>query len=177
VDIDVTPLPIGAQAEGSERTWMGRNRSKTGRTILRWTASAYREMLHETLLRGKVSAVPALTTALGELETRLGWTRERRQRIVLRLDGDFGTTEVLHWLRSPRIRSWPTSVTAAGSGSDVRPWAPGGRRRARKVKISMQLHHRRFSAVFRIMSGASPRATYSNCGTCSGAEVPRVRAG
>src|SRR5262249_21544660 len=34
--VDVTPLPIGAQAEGSERTWMGRNRSKTGRKGLRW---------------------------------------------------------------------------------------------------------------------------------------------
>ena len=100
VDVDITPLPIGAQAEGSERTWMGRNRSKTGRKVLRWTASAYREILHETLLRGKASAVPALKTALGELETRLGWTRERRQRIVLRLDGGFGTTEVLNWLLS-----------------------------------------------------------------------------
>jgi hypothetical protein len=97
VDVDLTPLPIGAQAEGSERTWMGRNRSKTGRKVLRWTASAYREILHETLLRGKASAVPALKAALGELETRLGWTRERRQRIVLRLDGGFGTTEVLNW--------------------------------------------------------------------------------
>ena len=35
VDVNVTPLPIGAQAEGSERTWMGRNRSKTGRKVLR----------------------------------------------------------------------------------------------------------------------------------------------
>jgi hypothetical protein len=34
-DVDVTPLPIGAQAAGSERTWMGRNRSKTGRKVLR----------------------------------------------------------------------------------------------------------------------------------------------
>jgi hypothetical protein len=84
VDMDVTPLPIGAQAEGSARTWMGRHRSKTGRKTLRCTASDYREMLHETLLRGTASAVPALKTALGELETRLGWTRERRQRIVLR---------------------------------------------------------------------------------------------
>jgi DDE family transposase len=100
VDVDVTPLPIGAQAEGSERTWMGRNRSKTGRKVLRWTASEYREILHETLLRGKASAVPALKVALGELETRLGWTRERRQRVVLRLDGGFGTTEVLNWLLS-----------------------------------------------------------------------------
>src|SRR3989441_11761617 len=58
------------------------------------------EILHETLLRGKAAAVPALKTALGELETRLGWTRERRQRIVLRLDGGFGTTEGLNWLLS-----------------------------------------------------------------------------
>src|SRR3989440_285053 len=75
VDVDITPLPIGAKAEGSERTWMGRNRSKTGRKVLRWTASDYREILHETLLRGKASAVPALKTALGALEPRLGWTR------------------------------------------------------------------------------------------------------
>jgi Transposase DDE domain group 1 len=100
VDVDVTPLPIGAQAEGSERTWMGRHRSKTGRKTLRCTASDYREILHETLLRGKAAAVPALKTALSEVESRLGWTRERRQRIVLRLDGGFGTPEVLNWLLS-----------------------------------------------------------------------------
>jgi hypothetical protein len=39
VDIDVTPLPIGANAEGSECTWMGRCRIKTGRKVLRVTAS------------------------------------------------------------------------------------------------------------------------------------------
>ena len=100
VDIDVTPLPIGAQAEGSERTWMGRNRSKTGRKVVRCTASAYREILHEILLRGKASAMPALKTALAEVETRLGWTRERRQRVVWRLDGGFGTTAILNWLLS-----------------------------------------------------------------------------
>jgi hypothetical protein len=43
VDIDLTPMPIGAKAEGSERTWMGRNRSKTGRKTLWITANQYRE--------------------------------------------------------------------------------------------------------------------------------------
>src|SRR5919202_2628991 len=100
VDIDLTPMPIGAKAEGSERTWMGRNRSKTGRKTLRITASPYREILHETLLRGKETAVPALKSALQEVESRLGWTQERRQRTVLRLDGGFGTPAVLNWLRS-----------------------------------------------------------------------------
>jgi hypothetical protein len=113
VDVDVTPLPIGAAAEGSERTWMGRNRSKTGRKVLRWTASAYKEILHEPLLRGKASAVPALKAALGELETRLGWTRERRQRIVLRFDGGCGTTESLNGLLS---RGYQVVATISHSG-------------------------------------------------------------
>jgi hypothetical protein len=127
VDVDVTPLPIGATAEGSERTWMGRNRSKTGRKVLRWTASDYREILHETLLRGKASAVPALKVALGELETRLGWTRERRQRVVLRLDGGFGTTEVLNWLLS---RGYQVVAKISHSGrvrklrQAIGPWQP-----------------------------------------------------
>ena len=68
--------------------------------------------------------MPALKTALGEVETRLGWTRERRQRIVLRLDGGFGTTEVLNWLLSGAIRWSPRSATAAGYGNCVRPSGP-----------------------------------------------------
>src|SRR5207244_12159038 len=96
VDIDLTPMPIGAKAEGSERTWMGRNRSKTGRKTLRITASQYREILHETLLRGKATAVPALQAALLEVETPLGWSRERRAQIVPRLAGGFGTAEILN---------------------------------------------------------------------------------
>jgi Transposase DDE domain group 1 len=100
VDIDLTPLPTGAKAEGSERTWMGRCRSKTGRKVLRVTASDYREILHETLLRGKAAGGPALKAALQEVEGHLGWTRERRQRIVLRRDGGFGTTALLNWLLS-----------------------------------------------------------------------------
>src|SRR5438067_2298277 len=127
IDVDVTPLPIGAKAEGSERTWMGRNRSKTGRKVLRWTASAYREILHETLLRGKASAVPALKAALSTLETRLGWTRERRQRSVLRLDGGFGTTEVVNWLLS-RGYHVVTKISHSGRVRKLRqaigPWQP-----------------------------------------------------
>lgn len=127
VDVDVTPMPMGAQAEGSERTWMGRNRSKTGRKTLRCTASEDREILQETLLRGKASAVPALKTALGALETRLGWPRERRQRLVLRWDGGFGTTEGLNWLLS---RGYQVVAKISHSGrvrklrQAIGPWQP-----------------------------------------------------
>jgi Transposase DDE domain group 1 len=127
VDIDLTPLPTGAKAEGSERTWMGRCRSKTGRKVLRVTASDYREILHETLLRGKAAAGPALKAALVEVETHLGWSRERRQQIILRLDGGFGTTALLNWLLS---RGYQV-VAKISNSSRVRtlrqqlgPWQP-----------------------------------------------------
>ena len=127
VDIDLTPMPIGAKAEGSERTWMGRNRSKTGRKTLRITASPYREILHETLLRGKATAVPALKAALLEVETHLRWTRERRAQIVLRLDGGFGTTEVLNWLLS-RGYQVVAKISHRGRVQKLRqaigPWQP-----------------------------------------------------
>jgi Transposase DDE domain group 1 len=127
VDIDLPPLPIGAKAEGSERTWLGRNRSKTGRKTLRITASQYREILHETLLRGKATAVPALKAALLEVETHLGWTRARRAQIVLRLDGGFGTTEVLNWLLS---RGYQVVAKISNQGrvqklrQAIGPWQP-----------------------------------------------------
>jgi hypothetical protein len=149
VDVDVTPLPIGVQAEGSERTWMGRNRSKTGRKVLRWTASDSREILHETLLRGKASAVPALKAALGALETRLGWTRERRQRIVLRLDGGFGTTEVLNWLLS-RGYQVVAKISHSGRVRKLRqalgPWQPTS---SPGREIAAVLHPHRFCRATR----------------------------
>jgi hypothetical protein len=127
VDIDLTPMPIGAKAEGSERTWMGRNRRKTGRKTLRITASTYREILHETLLRGKETAVPTLKAALLEVETHLRWTRERRAQIVLRLDGGFGTTEVLNWLLS-RGYQVVAKISNRGRVQKLRqaigPWQP-----------------------------------------------------
>ena len=125
VEIDLTPMPIGAKAAGSERTWMGRNRSKTGRKTLRITASPYREILHETLLRGTATAVPALQAALLEVETPLGWRRERRAQIVLRLDGGFGTTEILNWLLS-RGSQVVAKISSHGSRRRVQAarWPP-----------------------------------------------------
>ena len=158
VDVDVTPLPIGAKAEGSERTWMGRNRSKTGRKTLRVTASDYREILHETLLRGKASAVPALKAALGEVETRLGWTRERRQRIVLRLDGGFGTTEVLNWLLS-RGYQVVAKISHSGRVGKLRqalgPWQPTS---SPGREIAAVLHPHRFCRSTRQWVIRTPKA-------------------
>jgi hypothetical protein len=109
---------------------MGRHRSKTGRNTLRCTASHYRAMLHATWLRGKASAVPAFKTTRGALETHLRGTRERRQRLVLRLDGGLGTTEVLHWWRS-RGSQVVAKSSHSGRVRQLRqalgPWQPPSR--------------------------------------------------
>ena len=117
VDIARTPMPIGVKAEGSERTWMGRKRSQTGRKVLRVTASDYREILPETLLPGKAAAGPALQAALREVEEKLSWTRARRQHIGRRLAGGFGTTAVLNWL----LRRGYQVVATISNSSRVRP--------------------------------------------------------
>lgn len=136
VDADGTPLPRGAKAEGRERAWMGRHRSKTGRKPRRLSASAYREILHDTLLRGKAAAVPALKAALVDLEARMGWTRELRQRLVSRLAGGVGTTAGRNWWRS-RGDQVVAKSSHRGRGHRLRrevgPWEPTsseGRERA-----------------------------------------------
>ena len=123
-------MPIGAKAEGSERTWMGRTRSTTGRQTLRITASPYRELLHETWLRGTETAVPALQAAMLEVETHLGWSRARRAQMVLRLDGGFGTTAVLNGLRR-RGSQGVAKISNHGRVQKLRqaigPWPPTAR--------------------------------------------------
>jgi hypothetical protein len=61
VDANVTPMPIGAKAEGSERAWMGRCRSKTGRKTLRLMVLLLARLAHHQLLWNKrwLSRVPA----------------------------------------------------------------------------------------------------------------------
>jgi hypothetical protein len=73
--MDLTPVPAGAKAEGSERTWLGRCRSKTGRKGLGVPARDYREILHEPVLGGKAAGGPALTAAGQAVEAPRGAPR------------------------------------------------------------------------------------------------------
>src|SRR5438445_8628024 len=79
------------------------------------------------MIRRETEAVPELKTSLCEEKTLLGWTRERRLRIVFRLDGGFGTTEVLNGLLS---RGYQVVAKISHSGrvhklrQAIGPWQP-----------------------------------------------------
>lgn len=100
VDIDLTPLPVSGRSEGSERGYFGRERSKTGRKLLRVRTAPEQEVVYQRVVSGKAaSGLALLQEAMLELERVLGLdTPEHRALIAVRLDAGFGSEESHRWL-------------------------------------------------------------------------------
>jgi len=105
LDLDLSPAPASARAEGSERTWLGRSRSKTGRKLIRVRAAAYQEIVWEDVVAGKTAeGLATLQAAVAATERLLGLggedeaARARRARVEWRLDGGWGVEEAINWL-------------------------------------------------------------------------------
>jgi hypothetical protein len=71
LDLDLSPLPASAQAEGSTKGYMGRCRSKTGRKLVRVRASQYQETVWEDVLEGRSVETLAVLQAAVEAAERL----------------------------------------------------------------------------------------------------------
>jgi hypothetical protein len=105
LDIDLSPLPASAAAQGSERGYMGRCRSKTGRKLVRVRAADTQEIVWETVITGRrVESLPVLQEAIYAMEKRLGLdgkdvvTRKKRGRTEIRLDSGWGSGPNITWL-------------------------------------------------------------------------------
>jgi hypothetical protein len=105
LDIDLSPLPASSAAEGSERGYMGRYRSKTGRKLLRVRAAGTQEIVWETVITGRrVENLPVLQEAISGMESRLGLggegadTLKKRGRTEIRLDSGRGSGPNITWL-------------------------------------------------------------------------------
>ncbi len=102
LDVDLSPLPASAKAEGSERGYMGRSRSKTGRKLVRVRASQYGETVWEDILPGRTAeSLGVLQEAIGQAERLLGLDGEgqaKRARTEIRLDSGWGGEETINWL-------------------------------------------------------------------------------
>jgi hypothetical protein len=104
LDLDLSPLPASASAEGSERGFMGRSRSRTGRKLARVRAADYQETVWEDVLPGRsVETLAVVRAAVAAAERLLGladgapevW--RRRARTEWRLDGGWGSEEIVNW--------------------------------------------------------------------------------
>src|SRR5690348_13827720 len=105
LDVDLSPLPASRHAEGSERGYMGRSRSKTGRKLVRVRAAQYQETVWEEVWSGNtVESLAILQAVLEQAEQRLGFAGEnapaqrKRARTEIRLDSGWGSDKVITWL-------------------------------------------------------------------------------
>jgi hypothetical protein len=105
LDVDLSPLPTSRQAEGSERGYMGRCRSKTGRKLVRVRAAQSQETVWETVVPGRTAERLAVRQeALTQAEQRLGLAGEdegaqtKRGQVEIRLDSGWGSEAMITWL-------------------------------------------------------------------------------
>src|ERR671933_109386 len=103
LDIDLSPLPASRNAEGAERCYMGRCRSRTGRKLVRVRAGPYQETVWEAIRRGRtLEGLDLLKEAVLEAERLLGLagddegTRAKRARTEIRLDSRWGSTAAIN---------------------------------------------------------------------------------
>ena len=73
LDVDLSPLPTSKHAQGSERGYLGRSRSKTGRKLVRVRAAATGEIVWEAVISARtVESLPVLQEAMQAAEHLLG---------------------------------------------------------------------------------------------------------
>jgi hypothetical protein len=107
LDLDLSPLPASSQAEGSERCYMGRCRSKTGRKLVRVRAAQYQETVWEEVVPGRtVETLTVVQQGVAAVERLLDLADDspavelRRARTEWRLDSGWGSAEIINWLLS-----------------------------------------------------------------------------
>lgn len=101
LDIDMSGLPCSKQYEGAEKGYFaGCKRGTTGRQLLRVSASQYGEIVCEQVLAGNKACreLAVLVTLLNQVWQILGLAARHRSQILLRLDGGFGTAEIVNYL-------------------------------------------------------------------------------
>ncbi len=105
LDVDLSPLPASKRAEGSQRGYMGRSRSKTGRKLVRVRVASSQETVWETVVTGRtVESVAVLQETIQAAEHLLGLDGEgehiqaKRARTEIRLDSAWGSEGMITWL-------------------------------------------------------------------------------
>jgi hypothetical protein len=103
LDIDMTPLPCSKAAQAAcPGYFAGCKKGTTGRQLLRVSASQYDEIVWQTVLPGNAVChdLALLQTALHAVWQilKLSGAYKPKRRIILRLDGGFGTATIVNYL-------------------------------------------------------------------------------
>jgi hypothetical protein len=97
LDVDLTGLLAGAQAEGATKGYFSGAKNARGRQLGRVLASHYDEIVCEQLYDGKVQLEKCLIGLIQMTEEVLDLNENRRKSTILRVDGGGGTDGNIDW--------------------------------------------------------------------------------
>jgi len=122
LDIDMSGLPCGPQAELSREGYFSKAGIRTGRQLGRVVASRYEEIVVDQTFAGNIQLTSCLRPLVSAAEEVLQLDYDRRTRTLLRMDAGGGTLDDLNWclargyqlhckdISSKRAEAWAATV-------------------------------------------------------------------
>ncbi len=98
LDVDLTGMPAGKQAEHSVKGYFSQPRNRRGRQQGRVLATQYGEIVCDALYPGNTLLVQVLPDLIAQAEAVLHLSASQRRRTVIRLDGGGGSIGSLNFL-------------------------------------------------------------------------------
>jgi hypothetical protein len=136
LDVDMTGLLAGRQAEGSEKGYFANRRGARGRQLGRVLASNYGEVVYEQLYSGRAHLESKLEELIIAADDVLALNDVQRKRTLLRIDGAGGSDRFINWVLEKgfgiltKVHSWKRSRNLATS---VKKWHVDPRDDGREV--------------------------------------------
>lgn len=127
IDIDMTGLVAGRQAEGATKGYFSEKRNRRGRQLGRVLATRYAEIVTEKLYAGSVQLDQNLQELVLEAEDVLELDETRRKRSLIRIDGGGGKDADINWLLHRgywligKVKNW---LRAKKQAQTVEVWIP-----------------------------------------------------
>jgi hypothetical protein len=136
LDVDMTGLPAGNRAEGSEKGYFAEKRGLRGRQLGRVLASNYGEIVYERLYSGRAHLESKLEELIEGAAAVLALNKTQRRHTLLRIDGAGGSDRFINWALATdfqiltKVHNWKRSHKLAAS---VVTWHPDLREAGREV--------------------------------------------
>ena len=127
VDGDLTGLPCGPKAEGSDKGYLSGEGIRHGRQLGRMVATQYDEVVVDQVYPGNTVMAHALRYLVQGFEQALGLQEDekKRSRTILRFDAAAGSLDDVNWLLSRGYQLHGkdySSVRARALATTVRTW-------------------------------------------------------
>jgi hypothetical protein len=136
LDIDMSGLPCGPEAEQATNGYFGRHHIRYGRQMGRVVAARYEEVVADLVFPGNLQLRDSLPHLIEAAEEALQLDQQKRARTVIRMDAGGGSINSINYLlkRGYQIHGKDYSVRrAANFAPYVREWVDDARRPGRQL--------------------------------------------